>query len=534
VRRHPRLGLAAVAGVALVVVAGLSMALLTRNAQQAQLEAAALAQQFRDDARRVRVLLATTVPTDRERLSEVTSRGLRALDRYGIREQAAWWDRPAVRRLPDGEQQSLREEAGDLALLVASVTALQATSGEDGRRADGLRSALLLNEVSRSCYPAGKAPLLLGRQRARFRRLLAPGAGPEPEPTRAPAEASPSAKDLCLSAQERMDRGRYADAILLWRQAARLAPGDGWTWTGLGACYDNLGKFGDAVACYSTGIALTPEQDWLFFKRGVAYLRAANHEEALIDFDHFLAERPDVSEAYINRALAREGLKQYDRAIRDATKAIELGTTQTRVYFIRALLRDKAGDPEGARKDRESGLRLDPADDLSCVVRGLARVDSDPKAALADFDRALRFNPRSLDGLQNKASVLSEQLGRTADAVAVLDREIELYPEFVSARAGRGVLLARLGKRQPALRDAEECLRQDARPATLYQVAGIYALTSKQHPEDRDEALFLLSTALRKGYGRDLVGIDTDLDPIRGHPDFRSLVARLLAAGGKK
>src|SRR5262249_22984693 len=154
----------------------------------------------------------------------------------------------------------------------------------------------------------------------------------------------------------------------------------------------------------------------LYFQRGVAQLNARNYEEARADFDHFLTDRPDVAEGYINRALAWEGLKKTTPAIQDVTRAMELGTRQTRVYFIRALLRANLGDRDGAKQDREKGLELEPADELSCVVRGLARFGSDPKAALADFDRALRFNPRSLEGLQNKASVLAERLGRAGEA----------------------------------------------------------------------------------------------------------------------
>ena len=100
-------------------------------------------------------------------------------------------------------------------------------------------------------------------------------------------------------------------------------------------------------------------------------------------------------------------------------------------------------------------------------------------------------------------------------------------PEFVPARAGRGVLLARLGKRQAAHQDAEECLRRDLQPNTLYQVAGVYALTSKQKPEDAKQAFLLLHCALEKAYGRDLLGIDPDLDPIREQPGFKRLTTQL-------
>ena len=74
-----------------------------------------------------------------------------------------------------------------------------------------------------------------------------------------------------------------------------------------------------------------------------------------------------------------------------------------------------------------------------------------------------------------------------------------------------------------ALKDLRLLLR-DTRAPNLYQVAGIYALNSRQKPEDRLQALHLLSQALRQGFGLDLVDQDTDLDPIRNDPEFRRVV----------
>src|SRR5262249_14800221 len=131
--------------------------------------------------------------------------------------------------------------------------------------------------------------------------------------------------------------------------------------------------------------------------------------------------------------------------------------------------------------------------------------------------------PRSLAALQNKAHLLSK-LGRNAEAARALDQAVDLYPDYVPARAGRGVLRARLGDRDAAHRDAEDCLARDKKPLTLYQLAGVYALTSRQDPDDRREAFRLLSAALQKGCGFDLLEADKDLDPIRPCPEFGKLV----------
>jgi hypothetical protein len=85
-------------------------------------------------------------------------------------------------------------------------------------------------------------------------------------------------------------------------------------------------------------------------------------------------------------------------------------------------------------------------------------------------------------------------------------------------------LLARLGRREAAHVDARRALPRDATPFNVYQVAGIYALTSRQNADDRREALRLLESALSQGFGLDLLDRDRDLDAIRDQPEFRRLV----------
>ena len=131
-----------------------------------------------------------------------------------------------------------------------------------------------------------------------------------------------------------------------------------------------------------------------------------------------------------------------------------------RGYFLRAKVRAKQGDREGARRDQEDGLRGEPRDERDLTARGLVRQPRDPQAALADYESALKLNPHYLTALQNKANVLGENLGRTEEAVATLDTLLAFYPNYVPALAGRGVLYARLGRREAALpKPAKRCQR---------------------------------------------------------------------------
>jgi tetratricopeptide (TPR) repeat protein len=222
-------------------------------------------------------------------------------------------------------------------------------------------------------------------------------------------------------------------------------------------------------------------------------------------------------------------LGKYAEGIEDLTAALKLGAPATQVYFLRSQLRESAGDRDGAKRDLRECLRSKPSGEVAWLARGYARIATDLSGALADFDEALKLNPRSLVGLQNKAHVLG-RLGRNEEAVRVLDRAVELYPDFVHARSGRGVYLARLGQREAAHKDAEISLDKDRQPLTTYQVAGIYALTSRTNRDDRREALRLLSSALLKDFGLlNLLEIDKDLDPIRKDAEFAKLVDRAQA-----
>jgi tetratricopeptide (TPR) repeat protein len=533
VRRHPRLAVALLGLLATALIAGLATLVGFRNSQLARLGATAEYRQYRDEIQQARLMLTTRRPTDRDQLNRGLVLAGKAMERYGVRTNPNWWESASIRRLPLQDQEQLREETGHFLLLLASITGWQAQNSDPARRADEAHSALELNRLAESCRLDDTTLPLLQHQRGKLSRLLDPASKTLLASVEGPAPDPANAADLYLLTQDLIEQNRPREALPLWQQAANREPKSLWAWIGLAVCYESLENYQEVRACYSTCIALAPNLSWLYFKRGQAYLNTRQYAEALADMDRYMADQPDVPEAHINRAIALQGLKRDAEAVADLTKAIELGTSQTRVYFIRALLRTRLGDRSGAFQDRQKGLELRPSDELSWVVRGLAQMNNGkPKAALADFDEALQLNPNSLDALQNKASVLAERLDRTAEAIPVLDRAIDLHPEFVPARAGRGVLLARLGKRQPAIKDAEECLRRDVQPATLYQIAGVYALTSRQKSADVKQAFLLLNCALDKGYGHDLLGIDPDLDPIRKTPEFMALVAQVKAAQG--
>ena len=187
------------------------------------------------------------------------------------------------------------------------------------------------------------------------------------------------------------------------------------------------------------------------------------------------------------------------------------------------------GEDGKAATDREHGILATPEPEYveGWLARGYARMNTDPQGALADFEEALRLNPRSSAALKNIAHVHAEVLGQPEKAIEVL-RELQTRdPREPFAAAGIAVLDARLGNLPDAIKNIELALSLRRDVQTCYQAASAYAVLSRASPEHAGSAIGLLRECLHKDPGWfDTVIADRDYLPLQENPEF----SRLLAA----
>jgi tetratricopeptide (TPR) repeat protein len=527
VKRHPRLASSGTVGaVAAALLLALGLGALHSRERARDLYALT---QFADHQIRFRdaQLFLDDRNQSRTRLDEAAGRLRTVLDRYGVPDDGSdgWLAGSDAARLPEAERGQLRADVGETFYMMAQVAYLQALGADDpAHRAARLEQAARWN-AGAGRYAGDRLPRSIREQLAAVAELR--GGRAEAERLRGEASRVPldSPRDLYLLGSLLTQKGRHRDALPHLRRSTQLDPKNFSAWFVRGTTHLALEHNDAAVACFSACLALRDDFAPAWLNRGLALSRLRAFDQACDDYDRAIGLDPDLVEAYVQRATARAAVDDLKGAEADLARALATGVAPVRVYFLRAGVRDRLGDKAGARADREAGLRLTPGDELSWVGRAETRLTDDPKGALADVEEALKLNPFSMFALQLKAHILAERLDRPDDALTVLKRAVELHPDYVPARAGRGVLLARRGKRDEAVRDAREALLRDTRAPNLYQVACIYALTSKEHPEDKVEAFRLLSSALRTGFGLDLVDTDPDLDTLRKDPEFKRMVS---------
>jgi len=536
-RRHPRLtSMASVATAACLVIAALSGVFAVREDQRTRLEARETLARFQDDAQTSYFLL--NARTAKGQVEEGERACRTALAHYQVLENPDWQAATEVQRLPVESQRKLQEEAGQLLVLLAHAQQLAAENEIDpARRAEKYQAGVQYCSLASTCFKDDQTPQALWKQQGELFRRLNDRDKAEQAFERAKQTDLRNAHDRYLAARLLAEEGKFRAALVLVDEALGLNPQDYNLYFLKGICLDYLGQYARSITCYQACIALRPGFFGAYYNRGLAHQRLNEFKSAVADFDQVIRLNGDFTEAYVQRALAYQGMGKNAEAIADLTTALDRGFAETRVYFLRSTLREKTKDFDGAKLDFAEGLKREPTDEKSWIARGIAFLPKEPKRALSDMNKALELNPRSFAALQNKAHVLGKYFKQTEEAIKILDQTIELYPDDVRPLAGRGVYLARLGKRDAALKDAEKALLIDNNPSNLYQVAGIYALTSRQEADDQREALRLLSTALKKGFGFDYLEIDRDLDPLRECPTFRRVIeasrAIRAAAPGK-
>jgi serine/threonine protein kinase/tetratricopeptide (TPR) repeat protein len=446
------------------------------------------------------------------------------LEDYSVLSNPEWQAAPDISNLDSEKRAALLEDLGGVLVLLAQSRLAESRLIKTGdRHLDG--PALLLDRAE-SCYENSQTPHVLWLMRAELAKLKGDKNAETEFLARAALVSPDSVLDRGLLASYQMSLGRVPLAVQLLKQLTERYPGNMMAWSYLGDGYLRLTRFSDAVYCYGVCIALAPDLKRYYFCRGLAYHRLGDFGKAASDFTEMLRRDPGDIDGLLNRSLAYSKLRNHKAALADLKTASALPEApEARIHFMASEVLLASKDQDGARKEKELGIKANCVTELDWIARGNCDLHDDLPAAINDFDEALQVNPHSSIALLNKAIALAKIPGRMEEAVGVLNGALELYPSSADLLNARAIYLARLGQRDGAVRDTEACLRLDPRPMNRYMAADVYALCSRSHPEDAKRALGNLAAAFKGGIGTDLVPGDRDLDPIRKNPEFKQLTA---------
>lgn len=154
------------------------------------------------------------------------------------------------------------------------------------------------------------------------------------------------------------------------------------------------------------------------------------NQEALALLDRAVKTDPKMAQAWHNRGIIRTAQGEWEQAAADYSRAIELGDFPKldEAYASRAASRHLLGDVPGAMADYDAALRVNPRCTLAFVNRSNSRgMLGDFPGAIADATEAIRLEPGYAEAWFNRGQA-RQLAGDVAGAETDFRKALRLKP----------------------------------------------------------------------------------------------------------
>lgn len=206
------------------------------------------------------------------------------------------------------------------------------------------------------------------------------------------------------------------------------------------------------------GQSLSPAKD--YYGSALARLDKGDVDGALNDLTKAIELKP----AYVDALRARGQIlfllkRDLDAAIADYDKVLQLAPNAAGmelIYNNRSTIRQLKGDRDGALKDLNGAISLNPKHAMSYIGRGLIRAfQDDTTGAAADYEKAIELNPALTPAYINRG-ILRFHLGNLTGALADFNKALELHPESAKTFVERGSVKGIIGEIDEAIADIKK------------------------------------------------------------------------------
>jgi len=238
----------------------------------------------------------------------------------------------------------------------------------------------------------------------------------------------------------RTEAGEYAEAVPLLDRAIELAPPLALAWNNRGLARVQLGDAG-GIDDLDTALELDPRLAQAWNNRGFARLVLQDEPEAARrDLERAVAIDPGLAIAWSNLGQAYVKLDDRPAAIDAFERAIARDPQFGFAYLLRAFLRRET-DPAAARADVEQAVRLAPGLPRAWSLRAELRLalDEDAAGAVADLERAAASGSERIRN-HYFLGVARSRTGDREGAAAALETYLKKAPRGKHADEARKLL----------------------------------------------------------------------------------------------
>lgn len=280
------------------------------------------------------------------------------------------------------------------------------------------------------------------------------------------------AGSFILSAQLNTDRimniGRnalyfedYVLSIQYFNQVIKIKPYMAEPYMYRAIAKTQLGDYTGAEKDCNAAIDRNPFLPGVYYIRGFILRSTGHYKEAEKDFTRALEFSPENKTYLINRADVRERQQKYETAQEDILYLLRREPQAADLYFELGRIQLSNADTLAATLSFSQVIKYAPYESAGWSARALAYMLQDKQEeALADLDKAIELGSEWAGDYANRG-VLHYKRHNYRNALADYDQAIRLAPNNLQCYYNRGTLRQELGDYNNALVDFERVLELD-------------------------------------------------------------------------
>lgn len=174
-------------------------------------------------------------------------------------------------------------------------------------------------------------------------------------------------------------------------------------------------------------------------------LDGLSDKEKLEVLDYRIEQHPDSHELLAKRAQVLLNLGRTNEAMADAEKAVKIESSNVDYKILLADIRFAGGDADGSYSALADAERLDPEnDEVQLKLGEVAFYRHNYERALQCLSKVTEADPDNRTALFMKAFIY-EETGDTSNAIVLLRKVCDLYPDYAPAFEHLGVLYSYKG-----------------------------------------------------------------------------------------
>jgi Flp pilus assembly protein TadD len=263
----------------------------------------------------------------------------------------------------------------------------------------------------------------------------------------------------------------------------------------LGSALAAQGKYQDALVVYRRALALHPGEERTLNELGATLESSGDWRQAQKVFQQDIADHPETCNARFN--LARSELKheQATAAEQQFRTMLAQCPADATIHSGLGAALDSEGHSDAAEAEFRAALQIDAHDfDALYNLGGLALQAGQPQQAANFLEGAVKQRPADVDAHQQLAAAYALS-GHMNDAVAQLREAITLSPDNPDLHGQLSQALASTGQLEQAIAERKTALHLRANDADDWNNLGVLEARAGRIKEAREDFLRALQIA---------------------------------------